>query len=444
MQYKESLHWILDKDCKSSGLKDQDEKFKANIDFVHALGLKCDCVGWCRMDLGRPDIGELLAKIEDFCRRERWGVRAWYDRTFAGESDWFALKTTEFKENASANRFYAPGRDGGEVFLERIKAYADLTPGPREIPNFVAVPERFRDICIKQNIPCDFFWVEDRGKWAGTQYFCVVPHHSVPRATLLNGNDPGMAEKLGGMLPRVRELCYQLDGIDLPQVYLRRDLPESGIVCACVFDRRYGEFMWPRILVHRDTAELLIKERALSWKQLEPVPVMDEFPAGYAVRETTPLRLPTEDYIKKGMAQYEALKANPRPVRLVSEKDALKLLRAAKKDRKADFSKGLTKLESDSPVAPYWKVAGSGYLSDEYELLSPLTAGPRTVEFLMAMEREELLETKPEGRMIAVCPDGDKCLLTPAGTVERWSHEAPEVTESWPTLAQFIADALQD
>ena len=38
MQYKESLLWILDKDCKHSGLKDQDEKFKANIDFVHSLG----------------------------------------------------------------------------------------------------------------------------------------------------------------------------------------------------------------------------------------------------------------------------------------------------------------------------------------------------------------------------------------------------------------------
>lgn len=46
MQYKESLLWILDKECKISGLKDQDEKFKANIDFVHSLGLKCDCEVW--------------------------------------------------------------------------------------------------------------------------------------------------------------------------------------------------------------------------------------------------------------------------------------------------------------------------------------------------------------------------------------------------------------
>ena len=449
MQYKETLHWILDKDCRflSPGrqtLEEREALYQQNIDFVHSLGLKCDCVGWCKITLDRPDIGELFAKIEDFCRRESWGVRAIYEREFSGESDWFALNAVDFKENASANRFDVPARDGGEVRLERIKAYADLTPGPREIPNFVAVPERFRQVCLENSIPCDFFWVEDRGKWHGTQYFCVVPVHSVPRATLQDGNDPKMFEKLGGMLPRVRDLCYEIQQVNLPQIYLADHLPESGIVCACVFDPRYGNWLQPKILVHRDTAELLIKGKALSWKHLSPVPVAEEFPAGYLVRETTPLRLPTEDYIAKGMAQFEELKKNPRPVRLVSEKDALRLLRTAKKDRKADFTKGLTKLVSDSPLLPYWKVAGSGWLSDEYELLTPDCSEVRTAEFHAAMATEELLEVKPAGTVIAICPDGDNCLLTPAGTVERWSHEAPEITESWPTLPQFFADALQD
>ena len=449
MQYKETLHWILDKDCRfqSPGrqtLEEREALYQQNIDFVHSLGLKCDCVGWCKITLDRPDIGEIFAKIEDFCQRESWGVRAIYEWEFTGESDWFALNAVDFKENASANRFDVPARDGGEVRLERIKAYADLTPGPREIPNFVAVPEQFRQVCLENSIPCDFFWVEDRGKWHGTQYFCLVPVHSVPRATLQDGNDPEMFEKLGGMLPRVRDLCYEIQQVNLPQIYLADHLPESGIVCACVFDPRYGNWLQPKILVHRDTAELLIKEKALSSKHLFPVPVVEEFPLGYWVRETTPLRLPTEDYIAKGFAQFEELKKNPRPVRLVSEKDALRLLRAAKKDRKADFTKGLTKLVTDSPLLPYWKVAGSGYLSDEYELLAPDRSAGRTAEFHERLAAEELLEEKPAGIVIAVCPDGDNCLLTSAGTVERWSHEAPEITESWPTLPQFFADALQD
>ena len=161
MQYKETLLWILDKDCKPSGLKNQDENFKANIDFVHSLGLKCDCVGWCRIDLGRPDIDGLLSKIEDFCRRESWGVRAWYTREFTGDSDWFALKTADFKDNASGNYVRVPDREGNSLRLMQIKAYADLAPGPRMVPNYVAVPERFREVCIKKGLPCDFFWLED-------------------------------------------------------------------------------------------------------------------------------------------------------------------------------------------------------------------------------------------------------------------------------------------
>ncbi len=157
-------------------------------------------MGWCRIDLGRPDIHELLGKIEDFCRRESWGVRAWYSREFTGESDWFALKAEDFKDNATADRIDVPGADGEKIRLWPIKAYADLSP-----------------------------------------------------------------------------------------------------------------------------------------------------------------------------------------------------------DRSA----------------------------------------ARTAEFHANLAAEELLETKPAGTVIAICPDGDNCLLTPAGAVERWSHEAPEVCEAWPTLAQFVADALQ-
>lgn len=51
MQYKESLLWILDKDCKTYGVGSiayvkQEALYQRNIDFVHSLGLKCDCEIW--------------------------------------------------------------------------------------------------------------------------------------------------------------------------------------------------------------------------------------------------------------------------------------------------------------------------------------------------------------------------------------------------------------
>ena len=452
MQYKETLHWILDKDCRTRSpgrqtLEEQEALYQQNIDFVHSLGLKCDRVGWCRIDLGRPDILEIFDKIEDFCKRESWGVRAWYYREFTGESDWFALKASDFKNNATADRTKIPAADGSSLCIWPIKAYADSAPGPRQNLETVAVPERFRQVCMEQNIPCDFFWLEDRGKWEGTQYFCILPTQAVPQAAVSGydrhgENDPAIFEQLGGMVPKVMELCYDVWDVNLPQVFRRSDLPEAGIVCAYL--RMPGNLIPPTILIHRSTAELLIAHKSLCWKHLSPVPVVEGFPAGYLARETAPQPRPAADYIEKGMARFEELKKNPRPVRLVSEKDALKLLRAAKKERKDDFTKGLTKLISDSPLHPYWKIAGSGYLSDEYELLSPEVSQTRTAEFHASLAKEELLDTLPQGTVIAACPDGDCCLLTPGGTVERWSHEAPEVIEHWPTLPQFIADSIQN
>ena len=44
MIIKDYLSWILDKP-HDSDIKGE-EQYKRNIEFVHSLGLKCDCVGW--------------------------------------------------------------------------------------------------------------------------------------------------------------------------------------------------------------------------------------------------------------------------------------------------------------------------------------------------------------------------------------------------------------
>ena len=55
---------------------------------------------------------------------------------------------------------------------------------------------------------------------------------------------------------------------------------------------------------------------------------------------------------------------------------------------------------------------------------------------------EELAE-KPAGVVIGKCADGDVILLC-AGEVIRFSHEAPETTAQWPSLHQFIVDAINE
>lgn len=62
MKYKEELLWILDKDINNCK---KEEEYKQNIDFVHSLGLKCDCVEWSKLDLSNPRTPEILDAINE-------------------------------------------------------------------------------------------------------------------------------------------------------------------------------------------------------------------------------------------------------------------------------------------------------------------------------------------------------------------------------------------
>ena len=95
-------------------------------------------------------------------------------------------------------------------------------------------------------------------------------------------------------------------------------------------------------------------------------------------------------------------------------------------------------------MLPYYLIANGGQLSDEYRLLSLDESDTTTKEFHKSLESEEPLETKPDGIIICTCANGDWVLLLRDGTVIRFSHEVPEITEQWPSLAQFIVDAIND
>ena len=70
MKFKEELSWILDEKEHTFSYK----KIDKNIDFVHSLGLKCDCVGWSELMLDDPRADEILKSYEkDNCIRRRYG-----------------------------------------------------------------------------------------------------------------------------------------------------------------------------------------------------------------------------------------------------------------------------------------------------------------------------------------------------------------------------------
>ena len=451
MNYIEEVHWILDK--PSTTIHNQDEIFKENIAFVHSLGKKCDCVGWSNLRRDDPRAEEILQKITQFCKENGWTARGLYTRKYTDfDTDWYQIDSAFFKDNTFGDHADVPAQDGGTVKLCSIKAYRELTIAPKHWGHSLYVPERFyRAYCENAMTGLDFCWIKDTGKYTAQQYFEIFGTTRIPWVAVACDLDRKDLRKLGpdgGWLPRLGEVFHKWTQLNLPYCYQKKDMPAGGIVYAYIPGARYSSTLY-QVLVHKDVAKLLLQEKAIPVGALKPAPVLDKIPSGYTLLKTSSYPRPTQAYMEQALLDCEALEKKGRPLWQISEKDALKFFRKAKTDRKEDFSKKLPKPKAEAlfgthygPILPYYLVANGGQLSDEYRLLSAEESDAETTAFFQALESEELLEEKPEGVVICTCADGDRVLLEQDGAVIRFSHEVPETTVQWPSLAQFITDAI--
>ena len=452
MKIIETLDWILDKNDKRIN---GEEEYLLNIEFVHSLGLKCDCVGWSKLDLQNPRTDEILSAIDSFCKKNGWKARGIYTRKYADySSDWYELVPTTFKDNTLCNSDECESERGETVKIYNLRAYHELRPSPKWWYESILVPERFRDACVRHGITdVDFCWARDKGKYQAEQYFHLYCNKQIP--TIAEGRnitieDRDKIDALGGYLPKIANIFYNLQLINLQDCYIETDIPSSNIALAYC-PKTFTYCGRNKFLIHKDFAQKLLQEKAISQSDLIPAMVVKELPSGYTLSHTVMPDRPIASCMQKSIAEYEKLKSTERPLRLISEKDALKLLRLAKKERKEDFKKAFPKAKSDdiaktnyAPVLPYYLIANGGYLSDEYELLPYEIATEENKLFAQELLTEELLDAKPDGIVIAKCPDGDKILLCSDGKVIRFSHEQPVAIEEWVSLAQFVADAINE
>ncbi len=452
MNYTEELHWILD--CPGTTIHNQDEIFQKNIAFVHSLGLKCDSVGWSKLNLADPRANEILEHISAFCKENGWTARGVYKRQYLEtDKQWFEIIPAYFKDSTTVDVIDTTTADMEQVSTCVLRAFHEIDNSPKCWRTDLLVSECFRNSCIQHGFQgVDFCWAKDIGKYEAEQYFHLYAKHQIPQISVDFDlrESPQRIHSAGGWLPRLAEEIHTLQFINLQDCYLAKDLPPHGFAYAYI-PITFSCAGRNKVLVHKDIAEALLKEKAIPARALRPVAVVDKLPGGYVLAQTQAMKRPSPDFMDKMLLEYKKLKATPRPVRQISEKEALKILRNSKKERKEDFqkampkAKGLDLQETDyAPVVPYYSVANGGFLSDEYELLSYTQAVMENDEFHKNLEKEELLAEKPAGIVIAKCPDGDHILLCNNGGVIRFSHEAPEITDQWPSMAQFIVNAISD
>lgn len=450
MKTKETLLWILDK-CDEKKPFDEEAR-KENITFVHSLGQKCDCVGWSKLDLSDKNADRILTEIDLFCKTNGWSARGWYERTYEEfESGRYVLTPEQLREDAIGDLTEYEGEGGEKISFFDIRAYRVSAPGPKSWGNCVIVPERFRDFCLRNNVEgVSFLWARDVGKYNAEQYFHLFCDNKIPCVAVGKSsyqNDINSIESLGGFLPRIDDIFQTIQNIDLQDCYIDEFLPDCGIANAFV-PRSYYMNGRNAFLIRKELAEKIIKERVLPTSSLKPAFTAKGAPGGYIVKETHTAPRPTDEALRESLSGYEKLKAAKRPFRYITEKEALSALRKAKKDRRGEFNRPVSKtVDVDaaySALSPYYLVADGGYLSNEYRLLPYDEAVKANAEFFSALDAEELLEKRPDGVVFALCPNGDNVLLLKSGKVVRFSHEAPEIVEERQSLPQFIVDALYE
>ena len=453
MRYIEDVHWILDK--PGTTIHNQDEQFIENIAFVHSLGKKCDCVGWSNLRRNDPQAEEILGKIVDFCKEKGWTARGLYTREYADfDTDWFEIDGADFKDNTFGEYISVPSQDGGTAKICSIKAYRELSVAPKSWGRSLYVPERFYNAYRESGMTgLDFCWVKDTGKYIAQQYFEIFGTQRIPQVAVawdLKNQDLRRLGSDGGWLPRLGEIFEKWTQLNLPYCYRKADMPAGGIAYAYI-PSTFSCCGLYQVLVHKDVAQQLLQEKAIPAGALKPVPVLDVIPSGYTLQSTSNCPRPTREYMAQSLLDCEVLKKKDRPLWQISEKEALKVLRKAKTDRKEDFGQKLSKAKAETwgetqqaSLLPYYLIANGGQLSYEYRLLSVDESVAETKEFYRPLGSEELLETKPDGIVICTCADGDRVLLLKDSAVIRFSHEMPEATEQWPCLAQFIVDAIND
>ncbi len=488
MKIEEHLLWILDYEKDTCSYEEevlekcisnsewaernwnkQEANFKKNVEFVHSLGLKCDSVGWCSLDLNRPDIDSLLEKINAFAVKEGLYLRGNYGRGCSDfDSEWYLLES-KYLSNGEWNYVNVTGRNGNSLKIDEVYAY--------KIPKFIQalwdnklphVNEDIRKCCLNHGFSdVDFYWIRDIGRYNATQFFGLIIENIVPEFACdrylsycdsknkdYKKNDHSVGSPryqkylaLGGMLPKLSHMFYDL-GINLPIQLPRNKMPESDFAYI-YFDR--DDYSEHYALIKKHAADILLSEKVIRKEYLTPVILYDIEPQGYHIQTSETILYPSLEVIKKLELDYDKRKKNPKPERKTSEKDALKLFRNIKMLRPEDFKKRLDKNKLETLVATsyellssYYSISDGGYLSDEYYFLSYSESLMETQVYTVEIEKEELLIDRYTGIVIAKCADSDMVIINNDGSVKRISHETMAVCESWDTVAQFFFESLAD
>ncbi len=262
----------------------------------------------------------------------------------------------------------------------------------------------------------EFVWLPDTGKFrAASQWYIPIAYLPLGRGLDHPWFDPKKLSGSDGWQPKSRRFRTGVYHFDVRQIksnanlsplhkrlfslfepdvyaltiiafrsYLRSSLPKTDFAFNWrQKDEKMSGFVSRQrgLCVNRETRDILLREKLVSPQDFEAIQVVDRTPRGVERLDTRgllPEPLLTSHEIASWQPKLDSLWqkhiAKEKPVRSITMKEALSLLRAAKRERPDDFKKGTTlaalaklKLRLPSNWMALLAVANGGLLDPDGE-----------------------------------------------------------------------------
>lgn len=423
---KEEITWKIDN-------IDKPDEYQNAIDFVHSFGLRSDCVGWCSLTINGEKDFELLKLISEKAKQKKGRTRCYYKKTETGiETDWYILRS-----NRKCDYEYESGIKAYRLTSNDSIAMAD---------EIVIVNQGFVDFCTsKAYSGVEFAYMRDIGRYQANTYYALIPNENIKIATNIGISFAGKSKKYesidyyNGNLWRISKYFDEMELIDYPIMISKEDEPKSDFCYVA-----YSDFAYYDVLVRKSVADELIKNKLISKSNLIPVRYCDSntqknLLCKCAKKEV--ISKETLDFWKENRKEFEKKK---KPLYKPCEKEALRILRRAKRERPEDFEKPLSKIFAEqisdklSNLKAIYKISNGFYINEEIYILPFLDIEHETKDFFKNTNDDFTASEFKGCYIIGQVANGDKVIYRYDGSVVVFDHEDYYNSKKYNSIWEFI------
>lgn len=433
--------------------------------FAKEQGMKCDGVGWMRIDL-KADF-EKLRQISQAAKAKGVKLRGVYEKKAVDPSaEWYRFSP----KNAFAISDISYAHKLGDYYYYKVKAYK----APRGCSIMGCslmgqyVSQAFVDGCKELGLTgLDFIWTPDSGKYQAASFYSPIFLERAKRCIFPIRMQCLKKETYN--YPSLEPVAGRYDFAAVKEYYRQADFPE-GRLCevekymdhlnavlplAVEYDSMpdadfaycYLSGAGPISLIRADALEKMTAAGVVRREDFEPVTCTDAKEQNLLIRECDENR--EVGQMLKNKAHFEKLRlqlaAKERPEFVPSEKEVLALLKKYKKNHSEYLNRAISKtlaekVENSSyrPLLPYYKVGCGGRLAeDTYEYFYYETAVERNNVW-----HEEYSDLLQDAVLFGKSCDDNYLMLHGEQVYEVSCHDHG-IVKRWENLYLFFYEKLE-